>query len=146
MLDRYVKRFFKIKTNLPKCCMQAGTEPMTLDHAMDEALTTSLWSGTPVGSLVGQKRSRRKEKQFARLVEFQLKLTMERGLPMSNVMMGLGSVDLDMSSQNSPETSSQNSSEPPTEIVTTERRLAAICVAIPQGKCRIVVDAGVSLK
>ena len=126
--------------------MQAVIDSMSLEQAMDEALAFSLWSGTPVGSLVGQKRSRRKEKQFARLVEFQLKLTMERGLPMSNVMMGLGSVDLDMSSQNSPETSSQNSSEPPTEIVTTERRLAAICVAIPQGKCRIVVDAGVRLK
>ena len=107
---------------------------MTLEQSMDEALAFSLWNGTPVGSLVGQRRSRKKEKQFARLIEYQLKLSLERGLPMSNVMSGLGSVDM----------SSQNSTELSAEVVTTHRQLASVCEAIPQGKCRVIVDTRVS--
>ena len=103
---------------------------------MDESLAFSLWNGTPVGSLVAQGRSRKKEKQFARLIEFQLKLSLERGLPVSNVMSGLGSVDL----------SSQNFSELPAEVVTTQRRLASICKEIPQGKCRVILDTRVSFE
>ena len=104
---------------------------MTLEQSMDESLAISLWNGTPVGSLVGR---RRKEKQFARLIEFQLKLSLERGLPMSEVMLGLGLVNA----------SSLNSSEPPAEVVMTREHLAFICEAIPQGRCRVVLDTRVS--
>ena len=107
---------------------------MTLEQSMDESLALSLWNGTPVGSLVGQRRSSKKEKQFARLIEFQLKLSLERGLPMSGVMLGLGLVNA----------SSLHSSEPLAEVVTTREHLASICEAIPQGRCRVVLDTRVS--
>ena len=106
---------------------------MTLEQSMDESLALSLWNGTPVGSLVGR---RKKEKQFARLIEFQLKLSLERGLPMSEVMLGLGLVNA----------SSLNSSEPQAEVVTTREHLASICEAIPQGRCRVVLDTRVSFE
>ena len=98
---------------------------------MDEALAISFWNESPVGSLVGQRRSRRKEKQFARVIEFQMRLSRERGLPMSRVMTDLGS---------------QNSQEFGAEVVTTWKHLDSICKAIPQGKCRVILDTRVSCK
>ena len=106
---------------------------MTLEQSMDESLAISLWNGTPENSLVGR---RKKEKNFVRLLEFQLKLSLERGLPMTKVMMGLGLVD----------TSSLNFSEPQAEVVTTREHMASICEAIPQGRCRVVLDTRVSFE
>ena len=98
---------------------------MSLDQSMDEALAVSIWDGSQVGSLVGPNRSKRKEKQFARLVEHQLKLSAEQGWPMSRVLAGLGA---------------QSSVESKTEVVTTWREWNSICNAIPQGRCRVVFD------
>ena len=105
-------------------------ESMTLEQSMDEALAVSIWDGSRAGSLVGQKRSRKKEKQFARLIEHQLKLSTEWGLPMSRVLSGLGA---------------QNSEESKAEVVTTWRQWDSVCNEIPQGRCRVVLDTKVSL-
>ena len=104
---------------------------MSLDQSMDEALAVSIWDGSQVGSLVGQNRSKRKEKQFARLIEHRLKLSAERGLPMSRVLAGLGA---------------QNSEESQAEVVTTWRQWDSMCNAIPQGRCRVVLDTKVRWK
>ena len=104
---------------------------MSLDQSMDETLAVSIWDGSQVGSLVGQKRSKKKEKQFARLIEHQLKLSTEWGLPMSRVLSGLGA---------------QSSEESQAEVVTTWRQWDSMCNEIPQGRCRVVLDTKVRLK
>ena len=106
--------------------MQDTSDITTLDQSMDEALAVSFWDGTPVGSLVGQRRSRRKEKQFARMIEHQLRMMTERGLPMSRVMADLGSLGSELGSRNDQETQA--------EIVTSWKQLDTICKAISQGK------------
>ena len=103
---------------------------------MDEALAVSFWEEKPMGSLVGQRRSRKKDKQLERMFGFQLKMTTQHGWPISRVLADLVTQGVELESSNSQESGA--------EVVTSRKRLNSICEAIPQGKCRVILDTRVS--
>ena len=90
-----------------------------MDGKLDETLAETIWGG-------GLSSGRKKEKQFARMMCYQMEKSDREGWPASELMMKYG-VEIER--------------EDGCAMSSTKKRLESICKESPSGRVRVILDA-----